>query len=183
MNKQPPEPASSDVNRGSWTAPPQAPEMPRQWKFYRFQYVALPILLLIPILALMGVFGETAATIEAVSAGFIVRVQYPDRAHYEANNQIVVTLRNETGRDLSNVSVEFDRKLLDQCSELSFNPALKEITESVYRVEVGGLRAGGERVVTLDYQPDMNGHHDSWVRAGADGISPVQAAFSMFVFP
>jgi len=163
--------------------PPKAPDIPRQWKFYNYQYIAIPLLLLIPLLALLGVLGETSATVEAENEGLIVRVIYPDRAHYEAYNHIEVTVRNESGGDISGAFVEFERELLDNFSQLGVNPSLTEITETAYRVELGDLEAGAERVVTLDYQPDMNGTHDSWVRLVADGIEPVQANISMFVFP
>lgn len=163
--------------------PPQAPDIPRQWKFYSYQYIAIPLLLLIPVLALLGVFGETSATVEVANEGLVVRVHYPDRSHYEAYNYIEVTVRNDSSGALAGVAVEFDRELLIHFSQLSFNPTLSEITETAYRVELGDIEAGGERVVTLDYQPDLNGAHDSWVRLTADGIVPVQADISMFVFP
>lgn len=163
--------------------PPQAPDIPRQWKFYNYQYIAIPLLLLIPVLALFGVLGETSTTVEAADEGLVLRVHYPDRAHYEAYNHIEVTVRNESAGTLSGVTIEFDRELLGQFSQLSVNPSLSEITETVYRVELDDIESGGERVVTLDYQPDMNGSHDSWVRLTADGFEPVQADISMFVFP
>jgi hypothetical protein len=112
-----------------------------------------------------------------------LRVHYPDRAHYEAYNHIEVTVRNESPEAVSGLFVEFDRGLLDHFSQLSVNPSLTEITDTAYRVELGDLEAGAERVVTLDYQPDLNGAHDSWVRLTADGIAQVQADISMFVFP
>lgn len=163
--------------------PPKAPDIPRQWKFHNYQYIAIPLMLLIPLLALLGVLGETSTTVEAENEGLIVRVHYPDRAHYEAYNHIEVTIRNESGADVSGVVVDFDRSLLDHFSQLSINPSLSEITETAYRVELDDIETGGERVITLDYQPDMNGSHDSWVRLTADGIEPVQANISMFVFP
>jgi hypothetical protein len=163
--------------------PPQAPDIPRQWILYNYQYIAIPLLLLIPVLALFGVLGETSTTVEAAGEGIALRVHYPDRAHYEAYNHVEVTVRNESGADISGVMVEFERELLDHFSQLSVNPSLTEITETAYRVELGDIGAGEERLVTLDYQPDMNGAHESWVRLTADGIEPVQADFSMFVFP
>lgn len=163
--------------------PPSAPDIPRQWKFYNYQYIAIPLLLLIPLLALLGVLGETSTTVEVEEAGIMLRVHYPDRAHYEAYNHIKVIVRNQSGSDLSGVVVEFDRDLFEKFSQLNVNPALSEITETSFRVELDAIEAGGERAVTLDYQPDMNGEHDGWVRLTADGIAPVQADLSMFVFP
>lgn len=163
--------------------PPEAPDIPRQWKFHSYQYIAIPLLLLIPLLAVLGVLGETSTVVEASGDGVTMRVEYPDRAHYEAYNHISVTVRNASGADLTGVVVEFDRGLLDHFSQLSINPSLEEITETAYRVELDEIEAGGERVITLDYQPDMNGTHNSWVRLTADGIAPVQADISMFVFP
>ena len=163
--------------------PPQAPDIPRQWKFYTYQYIAIPLLLLIPVLALLGVLGETSTTVEAANEGLVLRVHYSDRAHYEAYNHIQVTVRNDLASDITGAAVEFDRVLLDQFSQLSINPSLTEITDTVYRVELNEIEAGGERVITVDYQPDTNGAHESWVRVVADGITPVQAELSMFVFP
>jgi hypothetical protein len=163
--------------------PPQAPDIPRQWKFHSYQYIAIPLLILIPVLALLGILGETSTTVEVANEGLVLRVHYPDRAHYEAYNHIEVTVRNDSSGVLSGAAVEFDRELLTHFSQLSVNPSLSEITETAYRVELGDIEAGGERVVTLDYQPDMNGAHDSWVRLTVDGIAPVQAGISMFVFP
>ena len=163
--------------------PPEAPDIPRLWKFYPYQYIAIPLLLLIPLLALLGVLGESSATVEAENGGLVLRVLYTNRAHYEAYNHLEVTVRNGSAGQVSGAFVEFDRDLLDHFSQLSVNPSLTEITESVYRVALGDLEAGAERVITLDYQSDMNGSHDSWVRLVADGFEPVQADISMFVFP
>ena len=171
------------ISYGEALEPPKAPEIPRQWKFYNYQFIVIPLLLLIPLLALFGVLGETSTTVEAANEGLVLRIIYSDRAHYEAYNHMQITVRNESGADLSNVAVELDRGLLDHFSQLSINPALTEITETVYRVELDTVEAGTERVITVDYQPDMNGSQNGWVRLIADGIAPVQAAFSMFVFP
>lgn len=183
MSKKQANPKSVITTYNRDQEPPEAPDIPRQWKFYDYQYIAIPLLLLIPVLALLGVLGETSATVEAAGEGLLLRVQYPDRAHYEAYNHIEVTVRNESAEAVSGLFVEFDRGLLDHFSQLSVNPSLTEITDTAYRVELGDLEAGAERVVTLDYQPDLNGAHDSWVRLTADGIAQVQADISMFVFP
>lgn len=163
--------------------PPQAPDIPRYWKLYSHQYVGIPLLLLIPILALLGFLGETSTTVEAAADGIVLRVLYPDRAHYEAYNHITVTARNGSDSDMSGVMVEFDRALLDHFSQLSASPSFTEITEAAYRVELGDIEAGAERVVVLDYQPDTNGIHESWVRLIADGIDPLLVSLSMLVFP
>jgi hypothetical protein len=175
--------ASESQSAGVAGAPPEAPHMQRRFHLYGYQYIGLPLLLLIPLLALFGVFGPTMATVEARSDGTVLSVMYPERAHYQAYTRLRVVVRN-TGGDVQNAAaVEFERELLDRFSQIVFNPSLSEITDSVYRVDIGQLPSGAERAVTVDLRPEANGPNRGVVTVSAEGRQDVQAEIVIFVLP
>jgi hypothetical protein len=62
--------------------PPQPPEIEKNLAFYPEQWIGIPFLMLLPILALLGVFGEGYNEASASSDALAITVEYPTRNRY-----------------------------------------------------------------------------------------------------
>ena len=89
-------------------------------------------MMLIPILALLGVFGQTAGSEDASNPPLQMHVEYPTRFRYKLIDSIRVSLFNTSNQVIPSVNVHFDRAYIDQFSTVTFSPAIKEITETEY---------------------------------------------------
>lgn len=162
---------------------PRPPELDRKIDLARYQWFALPLLFCVPILALFGVLGETYTTTTVQQNGVEMVVNYANRAHYEANNQVSILIRNNSGRDLTDATLEVERAFLDRFSQINFNPSLSIIMDSVYRIELGDLASGTSRVVTIGVQPDHMGDQRGSVALVVAGEPVASVELAMFVFP
>lgn len=162
--------------------PPKPPELERKMLFYPYQLIAIPLLLLIPVLALFGVFGETMATAAASQNGIELEVDYPTRMLYHSDQTIEVQVRNTTGSALPLVTVTLDVSYLNGFSDLSFVPSNVVISDDVYRINFENVQAGETRILTIDTVSVEYGSHQGTisVTAGANGPS---VTVSTFIIP
>jgi hypothetical protein len=163
--------------------PPQAPEIERRILLTRLQAIGLPILLLVPLLALAGVFGLSRGQRSAQGNGLSIDVEYPSRARVRASDSLAVTVRNELDQAVDGVAVRIDREYVDSFAQVDFAPSVSSLSEASYSVDLGRLPAGATRAVTVRLSP-----RDQWLRQGfvsvsGDGIEESTVEFATFVFP
>jgi hypothetical protein len=70
----------------------------RQVLFTRKQWVGLPLLFGVPVLALFGVFGEQRAEAHAISPVADVHIEFPTRFRYRQVQSLHVSVRNVSGQ-------------------------------------------------------------------------------------
>lgn len=74
--------------------PPQPPEVEKKALFHREQLLGIPLLMLLSILALFGVFGESVAEVNQANETLAVRVGYPTRNRYTMDNALEIRVQN-----------------------------------------------------------------------------------------
>jgi hypothetical protein len=146
MNKPPPQ-------------PPQPPEFDRKLQFYPFHLLGIALLILVPVLALLGVFGETSAVVQGASNGIELEVHYSNRIHFQGLDGTEIRIRNTTGNVISSLTVAIDKAFLDNFSDLAFTPEVTQITEAAYLVELSEVQPGETRIVTYDSRGKIAGSH------------------------
>jgi hypothetical protein len=163
--------------------PPKAPEIERRVRFTRLHAIGLPIIALIPLLAVAGVFGPSSGHRDAQGGALSVEVDYPRRARLRAGASLAITVRNELDRALAGVVVEVEREYVDSFSEVDFTPSVDSADDRVYRIEVGRLSAGASRAVSVQLSPLEYWRLAGAVSAFADGAEELTVPFTTFVFP
>src|SRR5690606_12259349 len=88
--------------------PPGPPEIRRRLSLYRFQLIGLPFLLIIPLLALAGVFGERRDDAHARDGALEVSARYPSVFRYKMIDAIEVDVRNRGDAVIDSVTVSLD---------------------------------------------------------------------------
>ncbi|MBI1296719.1 hypothetical protein GC175_17320 [bacterium] len=63
--------------------PPQPPPIKKRFQFTKAQLIGVPLILLIPILALIGVFDAHLERTTAVAGDLQVTVEYPTSVRYK----------------------------------------------------------------------------------------------------
>lgn len=139
--------------------------------------------MLVPVLALFGMFGETADSVSAASTEVELRVEYPTRFRYKLIHPITVFLHNNSEQSFSIVQVGFAREYVEGFSMVTFTPTVKHITDTFYFVEINDLGPGETRVVSVTVQADKFGRHTGRITVRPDNAEELQVSISTFSFP
>ena len=163
--------------------PPEAPDVPRRVNLSGSQRAAAVLLLILPVLAALGVFGESFSTADASSAEMRLSAEYPSRLRFRLDSRLVVTIENTGQQTLRAPTVHFERDYIDRFVGISFMPSPTKITSDAYLVTLGDLAPGNTQVVTVQLQGSQYGHHQGRIWVSVDGQAAAELAVSSIVFP
>lgn len=140
-------------------------------------------MMLIPILAIFGVFGETIHKVTESSQDLEMHVKFPTRFRYKMIDSVNVSIRNTSNQPIPTVLVTFDRAYIENFSTVTFTPSVKHVTETAYIVELTDLQPGQAQVVSLSIQAEKYGHHEGVITAKPYGGEELQARVTTLTFP
>ena len=163
--------------------PPPPPEIRRRITFYPVQLIGVSLLALIPILALLGVFGETFTDTSAGSSSFQLDVHYPERYRYKMLNSLVVTIHNTSSQPFDEVLVSFDSDYIDKFSTVVFTPSVEKITSEVHLIRLEDFEPGAVQIVNVELQGERYGLHSGFIRVEAENAEPAEVTVSTLIFP
>lgn len=163
--------------------PATPPDIRRRLQFHRLQLFGMPFVLLIPVLALSGLFGEGSRTVSASNDVLEIRIEHPVRMRYKMIHTVDISLRNISPDSLPVVSVRFDRSYVDGFSTMQFSPEVKSIDDSIYIVEVADLAPNETRVVSVELQAETYWRWSGDITVLPDGAGSVGLHVHTFIFP
>jgi hypothetical protein len=152
--------------------PPRLPDLPRRVRLYPGQWVGIPLLMLLPVLAVFGVFGETRGSADATGDVIRVEVDYPRRLRAGKWSEVQVRIRNVSGAVLNDVAVTFDASYLDHFSRLTFTPP----PTLPHAVELSELHPGATATVRLEFEGDR-----PWWGRGRIGVAHAGDTAAVFI--
>ncbi len=165
---------------------PQPPEIEKQWTFSTLQKLGVPLLVLVPLLALFGLFGESVATATESGDTFAVEISYPSRYRYGMHGALAVRVENRTDQAVPTATVSFDRDYLSQFANVSFTPEPDGATAAATYVELDDLQPGEVRVVSVELEADRYWRHEGTVAVSVGGVDDppdVAVELSTLVYP
>lgn len=157
----------------------QTPQVKSRIRLWPYQWPGVIILLLIPILALFGIFGVTTKTVTETNNGIKAFIEYPTKLRHGQNHSIRVELTNMSNRALSDLVAKFNPDYIHRFSNVSFVPEPRQ----AYQVEVGGLAAGESRTVLVEFTADRYGYHNGQVTVSSGGTELLTSNVKTLVFP
>jgi hypothetical protein len=169
--------------KGQASQPPQPPEIEKRLAFYPEQLIGIPLLMLLPILALLGVFGEGYAEASSSSDVLAITVEYPTRNRYGMNNFIEVKVQNVTEREVASVTVSFNADYIGRFAEVTFQPEVDEVANGAYHVTLNDVEPEETRLVTVELKGDQYGRHNGQIMVSAEGAREVEIPIDTFIFP
>jgi hypothetical protein len=161
------------------TAPPGAPDAPRRVHLYAAQWIGLPFLAVLPVLAMVGVFGETTSRATATMSALEIDVEYPARIRTGQVARLEVVVRNVGPVPTEDVRVRFDPDWFEGAANLLITPA----AESPLEVLLPRIEAGGEEHVRVEF------HWESlWLKTGSVSVeqpsaTPASLLLRTFIYP
>ncbi len=162
--------------------PPQPPTIERRLQQYPFQWIGIALFILIAVLGVAGVFGNTTATAVQESDTLALEVRYPSRFRYITNGVIVVNVTNRSTQGLDRVEVEFDQDYISSFANVTFMPDAQSIRDHQYLVQLEDLAPGETQTIEVEIQGRNYWRREGRIRASAQGDS-VAVSLSTFVFP
>lgn len=158
----------------------EIPDQPRHLRFYRFQWVGLPILFAVPLLALFGVFGDSRAQGEDSTAELRLHVEYATRYRYKQVRDIRVTLENVSRADLDSVVVRFDAGYILGFSVAAMLPE----PDRPFDVDILDLRPGETRLIRVELEGHTYGRQEGTITASRPGSPEVlRVPIRTFIYP
>jgi hypothetical protein len=159
--------------------PPPPPQIDRRVRLYRWQWVGLPLLLLVPVLALFGVFGNTRAAVANAGGPLAIDVEYPTRFRFSETQDMYVRVANRSAIPLDTVTVAFDTGYMSGFAAPTFRPDIAR----AYEVELTHLKPGETRLITVELKGKEYWSREGRIAAWHTGPDTVSVAVSTLIFP
>ena len=166
------------VRAASIVAAPRAPSGTPHIRFTRKQMVGLPILTLITVLALFGVFGDRMTSLTVVSPSVGVTITYPERMRYRQTEALEISVVNRGAKALDSVLVSVDTSYLSRFVGVQASPA--PVIDFV--VPLLAIRPGESRRISIELTGDRYWRHPGTVTVAA-GAERTTIPVSTLVFP
>jgi hypothetical protein len=163
--------------------PPQPPQITRQIRVAPLQKVGVPLLLLVPLLAILGLFDESLTTVSASNSHLSIQVEHVTRTRNGQHNPISIRITNLSSQSPVTATVYIDRAYLDHFSDRQFTPQATRLTDTVYEVVLPDLQARETRAIAVESQVEDPGWHTGIISATVSGGEPVQVTVRTFIFP
>ena len=157
---------------------PRAPAGAPRLVLTRKQWVGIPVLALIPALALAGVFGDRTAIAGAATPSLGVTVTYPERMRYRETAQLEIAVTNRGVRALDSLRVSLDAAYLAGFTNVHVQPA----PLGLYEVALAHVAPGETRRVEVEITGNRYWRRSATFVA-ATGDERAAVRFSSLVFP
>lgn len=163
--------------------PPEPPLQDKLWRFYRHQVVAIPLMVLIVLGAVFGLFGFTEQRLLADGPKLMVEVEAVKRFRYRMTGPFNVTVTNSSDRLVESVTLRISRQYLSGFSGVSFSPSASEIDGSWWVFDLGDIAPGAARVVTGEVRAESSGSLTGQVEVSSDDNRESVVTVETFAFP
>jgi hypothetical protein len=140
--------------------------------------VGIPLLAVIPLLTLLGVFGEARTTTHVASPAVDMHVVYPSRLRYRQIGLLEVALRNVSGHILDTLALSLDTGYVTRFSSVRIDPAPR----AAYVVALTAIKPQETRLVVAELWGQEYGSLAGNIVATTRGDS-VSSRIQTFVFP
>lgn len=157
-------------------SPPSPPLQGKLWRFYRHQLVGIPLLLLITVAAMAGLFGDTESETTETREDLEVRLVVANRFRFKMIGPLIVTVTNRGQDPIESATVRISTPYLGQFSNVTFSPEPARITSEWHEFQLGDIGAGDSAVVTGEIQAESFGAHRGIVEVEGDhGVIELEA--------
>jgi hypothetical protein len=144
----------------------------------RKQWIGLPVLALVPLLALLGVLGDRERTIAIASPSLGITINYPERMRYRQSELLEISVVNRGQRVLDTVLVSIDTSYLSRFIGVRGTPP----PATDFSVPLLGVQPGESRLLSVELTGNRYWRHPATVSA-TTGPERTTVAFSTLVFP
>jgi hypothetical protein len=157
--------------------PPPPPDSPRRAKLYRYQWIGLAFLAILPLLAWVGLLGESWTRVTAAGGALEVVVRYPDRLRYWQVNQIELQVRNNSAMPLDSVRVAIDSAFAFRFANVTSVPPFQK----AFQLAIDRIPPNESRPVVVEMRADRFGRHSGTLTIAA--ADTLRVPLAIMVYP
>jgi len=161
---------------------PEAPAVGRYWQFYPLHLIGVLVLLAIPLMALLGVFGRTKGQVMAAGTDVSVAVTYLERVRYKEADGMSIAVTNMSDEVLDELTVQVGAPYIANFTETDFEPSLDRVTDEYFEIDLTDVQPDETRQVMIALRAEEYGRLDCVVIVQGAAV-PVTVSFSTLVFP
>ncbi len=158
---------------------PSAPEIDRRVSVPLFRGIGMGLILLVPALALAGVFGESWDTAAARGPNVSVRMEFPSRYRYKMLNSLTLAVENTSARTIDTVTVRLDTAYALRFSTVVITPA----PEQAYVIPLTDVAPGEIRMVIVELQGERYGRHAGLVNVETTSGDTLALPVHTLIYP
>lgn len=159
--------------------PPDAPEIERRIALQPSQWVLVPLMLALPLLAILGVFGERRETVTARAGPVHATIEYPTILRYKLRGSVSVQLHNTGATSIDTVTIAIDTAYVQHFTQVLALPSLAR----AYEVDVAPLRAGERQLVRIELVANRQGRHRGELTIATTGADTARVRIATRIFP
>lgn len=163
--------------------PPDMPPFNRGLNIPPYQMIGMALMFIIPVLALLGVFGNTQTSSQEEDNVLDVEVIYPTRLRYKMIDSLIISVENTSNTMLDTITVEVDQDYISRFSTVQFTPSVKSVTNDAYIVELSDVAPGETRIVSVMLQAEQYGPHAGTVNVYTGDREPLRFSIETFSIP
>jgi hypothetical protein len=145
------------------------------------QIVGVPLLMMIPVLALFGTFDEKITTVSTSDNQIQLEVTYPERYRYSTDNALTISVENHAEAPLDQLEVTLSREFVDHYKDVKFTPEPVVITDEHYTFRLDNLEPGEARQIHLEFAGGRYGRVRGLITAQSE--SHLEQEISLFALP
>lgn len=157
--------------------PPAPPRIPHRIRLSRLQWAGVPLLALVPALAVAGVFDDRSVVVEREVGALSVRAELPQGVRQNRSGIVEIELAND-GDVPASAEVAISPEYLDACIEIDMTPA----PHRAWASRVDAIAPGQRARVRLEFQGERAGLHQGVIRVH-EGRDEIRIPLRTFVFP
>jgi hypothetical protein len=158
---------------------PPPPPHARRVRLHRAQWIGIPLLTLVPVLALTGLMGDANATNSVNSDLLSLVVDYPALQRVGQNRDLVVEVRNRTAVALDSVVIRIESGFLDGFEEITSSPSF----DGTHQYTIERLSGGERRTIRIELTAARPLRQSGRVTAVVEARDSAGVVLRTFVFP
>lgn len=159
--------------------PPRAPDVDRHFRVHPYQWIGLPLLFLIPTLAVLGVLGPSRTVERTVIDGALIEIDHPTIAWYGRSDAVRITVSAlEEAKAGARLAVRITGGYLDAFREIRYSPE----PQGLQIILVVPL-PGRAHMLIIDGLPHRYGRTRGAIELQLDSAPPVIVPLSTLILP
>ena len=165
---------------------PPHPPYPREVRLGALEWIGIPLLALLPLLALVGALGPSSdrLALPVPEAGLRLELSYPTRLRHKGDGEMQLLVHNTGPTAQDGLTLNLDQRYLQAFGRVQPLPAPQQLSATALRIALPALPAGDSARVRLMFEADRWGRQPGWLALDrADGTTLARLDFHTLVLP
>jgi len=159
-------------------APPEPPQIDHRIELSRLQWVGVPLLMIVPALALAGVFDPGSVVVRREIGSLAVRTDTPRSIRQNRAGIVEIELENR-GDEPVGAEVAISPEYLADCVAIEMTPA----PHRAWAARVARIAPGERARVHIELEGEGAGFHEGVIRVRESSGREARIPVRTFVFP